>query len=104
MENKRLGAQDTVCGGGRYDGLVAQLGGKDSPAVGFSMGLERLVLLVKEYSENNVSTENELDCNFICLTEDSVSYALINAEKIREAIPSINLKVNLQAPSANSQF
>ena len=68
------------------------------------MGLERLVLLVKEYSENNVSTENELDCNFICLTEDSVSYALINAEKIREAIPSINLKVNLQATSANSQF
>ena len=103
-KTKDLGAQDTVCGGGRYDGLVAQLGGKDSPAVGFSMGLERLVLLVKEYSENNVSTENELDCNFICLTEDSVSYALINAEKIREAIPSINLKVNLQATSANSQF
>ena len=103
-KTKELGAQDTVCGGGRYDGLVAQLGGKDSPAVGFSMGLERLVLLVKEYSENNVSTENELDCNFICLTEDSVSYALINAEKIREAIPSINLKVNLQATSANSQF
>ena len=103
-KTKDLGAQDTVCGGGRYDDLVAQLGGKDSPAVGFSMGLERLVLLVKEYSENNVSTENELDCNFICLTEDSVSYALINAERIREAIPSINLKVNLQVTSANSQF
>ena len=103
-KTKELGAQDTVCGGGRYDGLVAQLGGKDSPAVGFSMGLERLILLVKEYSKDNVTTETELDCNFICLTEDSVSYALINAEKIREAIPSINLKVNLQATSANSQF
>ena len=103
-KTKELGAQDTVCGGGRYDDLVAQLGGKDSPAVGFSMGLERLVLLVKEHSKDKVSTETELDCNFICLTDDSVSYALINAEKIREAIPTINLKVNLQVTSANSQF
>ena len=103
-KTKDLGAQDTVCGGGRYDDLVAQLGGKDSPAVGFSMGLERLILLVKEYSKDNVTTETELDCNFICLTDDSVSYALINAEKIREAIPTINLKVNLQVTSANSQF
>ena len=103
-KTKDLGAQDTVCGGGRYDGLVGQLGGKDSPAVGFSMGLERLILLVKEYSKDNVTTETELDCNFICLTDDSVSYALINAEKIREAIPTINLKVNLQVTSANSQF
>ena len=103
-KTKELGAQDTVCGGGRYDDLVGQLGGKDSPAVGFSMGLERLILLVKEYSKDNVTTETELDCNFICLTDDSVSYALINAEKIREAIPAINLKVNLQVTSANSQF
>ena len=103
-KTKDLGAQDTVCGGGRYDDLVGQLGGKDSPAVGFSMGLERLILLVKEYSKYNVTTETELDCNFICLTDDSVSYALINGEKIREAIPAINLKVNLQVTSANSQF
>ena len=103
-KTKDLGAQDTVCGGGRYDDLVGQLGGKDSPAVGFSMGLERLILLVKEYSKDNLTTETELDCNFICLTDDSVSYALINAEKIREAIPTINLKVNLQVTSANSQF
>ena len=103
-KTKDLGAQDTVCGGGRYDDLVGQLGGKDSPAVGFSMGLERLILLVKEYSKDNVTTETELDCNFICLTDDSVSYALINAEKIREAIPTINLKVKLQVTSANSQF
>jgi histidyl-tRNA synthetase len=44
----RLGAQGTVCAGGRYDGLVAQLGGKDTPAVGFAMGMERLVLLLEE--------------------------------------------------------
>jgi Histidyl-tRNA synthetase len=42
-----LGAQGTVCGGGRYDGLVSQLGGQPTPAVGFAMGVERLVLLVQ---------------------------------------------------------
>ncbi len=44
----RLGAQGTVCGGGRYDGLIEQLGGKPAPAVGFGLGLERLLLLLDE--------------------------------------------------------
>ncbi|MDE2091149.1 MAG: histidine--tRNA ligase, partial [Gammaproteobacteria bacterium] len=44
----RLGAQDAVCSGGRYDGLVAQLGGKPTPAIGFAMGVERLVALMEE--------------------------------------------------------
>src|SRR5690606_31496533 len=43
-----LGAQGTVCGGGRYDGLVEQVGGKATPAVGFAMGLERLVMLMEK--------------------------------------------------------
>ena len=101
-KTKDLGAQDTVCGGGRYDGLVEQLGHaiKLIP----SIGLERLVLLVKEHSKDNGPSTNNLDCNFICLTSESISYALLNAEKIRKEIPSLNLKVNLQATSANSQF
>ena len=45
---ERLGAQGAICGGGRYDGLFAQLGGKPTPAVGFAAGLERLVLLLDE--------------------------------------------------------
>ena len=44
----KLGAQGTVCGGGRYDGLIEQLGGKPSPAVGFGLGLERVLLLLEE--------------------------------------------------------
>jgi histidyl-tRNA synthetase len=83
---------------------VEQLGGKKCPATGFSIGLERLVLLVKENSKGNGPSTNNLDCNFICLTSESISYALLNAEKIRKEIPSLNLKVNLQATSANSQF
>ena len=45
---ERLGAQGTICGGGRYDGLVEQLGGKSTPAVGFAMGMERLVLMLQD--------------------------------------------------------
>jgi histidyl-tRNA synthetase len=43
-----LGSQGTVCGGGRYDGLIEQLGGKSAPAVGFGLGIERLLLLIQE--------------------------------------------------------
>ena len=99
-----LGAQDTVCGGGRYDGLVELLGGKRCPAVGFSIGIERLILLLEGLSKEETASSSNLDCIFICLTPESVSYALLNAEKIRHKIPSINLKVNLDAKSANSQF
>ncbi|HEY9380587.1 MAG TPA: histidine--tRNA ligase, partial [Burkholderiales bacterium] len=48
----RLGAQGTVCAGGRYDGLIAEIGGKPAPAAGFAMGIERLLALLKESSEN----------------------------------------------------
>jgi len=47
----RLGAQGTVCGGGRYDGLIAQIGGKAAPAAGFAMGVERLIALMREGDE-----------------------------------------------------
>ena len=99
-----LGAQDTVCGGGRYDGLVELLGGKRCPAVGFSIGIERLILMLEGLSKEGSTNNFNLHCFFICLTPESVSYALLNAEKIRHKIPSINLKVNLDAKSANSQF
>ena len=45
----KLGAQATVCGGGRYDGLMEELGGRATPSIGFAMGVERLLLLVREY-------------------------------------------------------
>ena len=45
----KLGAQATVCGGGRYDGLMEELGGRATPSIGFAMGIERLLLLVRDY-------------------------------------------------------
>ena len=99
-----LGAQDTVCGGGRYDGLVEQLGGKNCPAVGFSIGIERLILMLEGLSKEGSTNNFNLHCFFICLTPESKTYALLNAEKIRHKIPNLNLKVNLDVTSANSQF
>ncbi|MFC2432143.1 MAG: His/Gly/Thr/Pro-type tRNA ligase C-terminal domain-containing protein, partial [Neisseria subflava] len=52
----KLGAQATVCGGGRYDGLIEELGGKPSPSIGFAMGIERLLLLVSEYGSLEVNS------------------------------------------------
>ncbi|QMT30855.1 histidine--tRNA ligase [Alysiella filiformis] len=51
----KLGAQATVCGGGRYDGLIEELGGKPTPSIGFAMGIERLLLLVREHGSLNVA-------------------------------------------------
>ena len=51
----KLGAQATVCGGGRYNGLIEELGGKASPSIGFALGIERLLLLVQEFGQLNVN-------------------------------------------------
>ena len=70
-----LGSQDTILGGGRYDNLVEELGGKSCPAVGFSIGLERLILLLKE--KDKINLLNKLDIYFICLCEKSARKAII---------------------------
>lgn len=97
-----LGSQDTVLGGGRYDNLVQELGGKSCPAVGFSIGLERLILLLQEQSEINI--ENNLDIYFICLSEGSAEEAIMYSEKLKNEFPSLRIKTNLGLESANSQF
>lgn len=97
-----LGSQDTVLGGGRYDNLVQELGGKSCPAVGFSIGLERLILLLQEQSELNI--ENNLDIYFICLSEGSAEEAIMYSEKLKNEFPSLRIKTNLGFESANSQF
>ena len=97
-----LGSQDTVLGGGRYDNLVQELGGKSCPAVGFSIGLERLILLLQEQSELNI--EYNLDIYFICLSEGSAEEAIMYSEKLKNEFPSLRIKTNLGLESANSQF
>ena len=104
-KTSEIGAQNTVCGGGRYDTLVEELGGNSCPAVGFSIGMERLVLLMKQSDNHKSSSSKDLDCFFICLGDEAIfSQAILYAERIRENIPGINLKVNLESTSASSQF
>ena len=70
-----LGSQDTLLGGGRYDNLVQELGGKPCPAIGFSIGLERLILLLNQ--EDRIKLETNLDIYFICFSESAAQEAII---------------------------
>ncbi|CDG20764.1 Histidyl-tRNA synthetase [Xenorhabdus poinarii G6] len=89
-----LGAQGTVCAGGRYDGLVEQLGGKSTPAVGFAMGMERMVLLVQEINPDFVADLTSADVYLSSFGEGSQQAALILAEKIRDQLPALRLMTN----------
>ncbi|MDU9412498.1 histidine--tRNA ligase [Pseudomonas sp. zfem005] len=100
----KLGSQGTVCGGGRYDGLITQFGGKPTPGVGFAMGVERLVLLL-ETLELIPAELNAPAHAFICaFGEPAELAALALAEQLRDAVPGLRLLVNSGAGSFKSQF
>jgi len=98
-----LGAQDTVCGGGRYDNLVEELGGKSCPATGFSIGMERLILLMKETLELNVENKN-IDIFFVCLSKESIQKAIMYSESLREKVSELGIRVNMGLEGVGSQF
>ncbi|WP_028779195.1 histidine--tRNA ligase [Shewanella sp. 38A_GOM-205m] len=85
-----LGAQGTVLAGGRYDGLVSQLGGKETPAVGFAMGLERIVLLL-ETLELNADVAAEVDVYVTAMGDDCVIEAMKIAQELREKLPKLKV-------------
>jgi len=86
----KLGAQSTVCAGGRYDGLVEQLGGKSTPAVGFGIGLERLVLLLQAAEVVPEGLEQQADIYLVAVGKVQVT-ALQLAERIRDELPFVRL-------------
>ncbi len=92
-----LGAQGTVCAGGRYDGLVEQLGGKATPAVGFAMGMERLVLLLE--AQDKIPAQQPVDVYVIALNDDAELIAPAVAENLRSQVTG--LKVQLHSGSQN---
>lgn len=91
IQSDDLGAQATVCGGGRYDGLVAELGGKETPAVGWAMGLERLMILVEKLAQVPQST---LDFYLISRGELAQRQSLKLAQGLREAGFSVELDLS----------
>ncbi|WP_044498588.1 histidine--tRNA ligase [Pseudomonas saudimassiliensis] len=100
----RLGAQGTVCAGGRYDGLVEQLGGKPAPAVGFAMGVERLLLLIETLGKVPAELSRQIDVYLVTLGAETQQPAIRLAEQLRDALPGIRLVVHCGGGSFKSQF
>mgnify|MGYP001490985244 FL=1 len=100
----KLGAQGTVCAGGRYDGLVEQMGGRPAPGVGFAMGIERLILLLETLGKIPATIQQQVDLYFCAFGEAAELAALQLAENIRDALPKVRLQVNAGGGSFKSQF
>jgi histidyl-tRNA synthetase len=98
----RLGAQGTVCAGGRYDGLVEQLGGRSTPAIGFAMGVERLVSLLEESAA--APTEQLLHAYMVLVGEEPQRQGIILAEKLRDTVPGLCILTHCGGGSFKSQF
>lgn len=97
-----LGSQGTVCGGGRYDGLVEQLGGKATPAVGFAMGLERLVLMLETLELTDV--RRSVDIYVVTAGEGTMMAGMKLAEQVREAIPGVRVMNHFGGGNFKKQF
>ena len=97
-----LGSQGTVCAGGRYDSLIEQLGGKPNFAVGFAMGIERLLALLE--TSANIPLARAVDVYMIRVGETAEREGLRFAETIRNEIPGLKLQVNCGGGSFKSQF
>jgi histidyl-tRNA synthetase len=97
-----LGAQGTVCAGGRYDSLVEQLGGKPTPAVGFALGIERLVLLISQHQ--SLSLEKAPQVYLVMVGESAMQQGFRLAESLRDALPQLRLLMHCGGGSFKSQF
>jgi histidyl-tRNA synthetase len=97
-----LGSQGTVCAGGRYDGLIEQLGGKPNHAVGFAMGMERLLALLE--TREDIPVARAVDAYMIRMGDKAEKEGLRFAETIRHEIPGLKLQISVDGGSFKSQF
>ena len=98
-----LGAQGTVCAGGRYDGLVEQLGGRATPGVGFAMGIERLVLMLQELDLMPAALTQVIDV-YVAIGEGMGAKAIALAETMRSALPALRVQLNCGGGKMNNQL
>ncbi|MBD1856605.1 MULTISPECIES: histidine--tRNA ligase [Leptolyngbya] len=99
IQSDDLGAQATVCAGGRYDGLVSQLGGAETPAVGWAMGLERLVILLQQIQQSVV---NPVDLYVVSRGEKAEAQALNLAHSLRRS--GFTVKLDMSGSAFGKQF
>ncbi len=97
-----LGSQGTICAGGRYDGLIEQLGGKANHAIGFAMGMERLLLLLEQLDD--LALEKTVDVYMIRVGVGAEKAGMMLAEKIRNEVKGIKLQLHCGGGSFKSQF
>jgi len=97
-----LGSQSTVCAGGRYDGLVSQLGGAATPGIGWAMGQERIVMLLEKQA---LAAQRQQPQVYLVLAGESTEIAGFKlAEQLRDAWPDLALQINLGGGSFKTQF
>jgi histidyl-tRNA synthetase len=97
-----LGSQGTICAGGRYDGLVAQLGGVDTPGIGWAMGQERIVMLLQK--QNLSALRDRPQVYLVLVGEQTQIPGFKLAEQLRDAWPNLALQINLGGGSFKTQF
>jgi histidyl-tRNA synthetase len=97
-----LGSQDAVCSGGRYDGLITQLGGEATPAVGFAMGIERVVELLQQ--AGGVPGRKGADVYVIANGERATRAGLALVEKLRDELPTVAFEMNQGGGNFKAQF
>jgi histidyl-tRNA synthetase len=98
-----LGSQDAVCSGGRYDGLIAQLGGEPTPAIGFAMGIERVVALMEQAGAAGVDRATAV---YVVVQGEGAPEreALALVERLRDAVPGRRVELNLGGGNFKAQF
>ncbi|MCT4632655.1 MAG: histidine--tRNA ligase [Firmicutes bacterium] len=96
-----IGAQSTVCGGGRYDGLVEDIGGPSTPGVGFGMGIERLVMVLEELNLLP-EVDNGIEVYFVAMGENALKKSVELSTKLKKS--NIQCEINHMAKSAKAQF
>ena len=89
-----LGAQGTVCAGGRYDSLVELLGGKPTPAIGFAMGMERLVLMLETLNLLPETVSNKVDVAIVAVGSGVSNKVMAHVEQLRDALSGVTLLMN----------
>lgn len=99
-----LGSQGTVCAGGRYDGMVEQLGGKPTPAVGFAMGIERLILLLETLNLVPDEALGGCDVYLLPMDDNATIAALTLAEQLRSELPDLRLQLHCGGGSFKSRM
>jgi histidyl-tRNA synthetase len=98
----RLGAQSAICSGGRYDGLVAQLGGRDTPAVGWALGMERIVELMQ--AEGIEAGEAPPDAHLVAAGDAERRFGFKLAERLRDRLPKLKLSIGAPAAGFKAQL